>query len=144
VCVVSGWLLAVVADVLLAAALPARDRALALGAGHSIGVTVAGLGLLVVVARVVGPAALAGVLRVGGPALAGAVLGAAAGLAVGRVLGADPLPSGGVLAAIGTGIAVAAVVAVVAVAVIMGSARGPLMTAVRGVRTSGRQEVHGG
>ena len=51
VCVVGGWLIAVVADLVLAAALPSAERALALGAGHSLGVTVAGGALLVVVAR---------------------------------------------------------------------------------------------
>jgi putative peptidoglycan lipid II flippase len=143
-CVVGGWLLAVVADVVLAAVLPARDRALALGAGHSIGVTVAGVTLLVVVARVAGRAALTWVLRAGGPAVLAAVLGGAAGLLVASLLGADPVPDSGVLGAVGIGVAAAAVVAVVAGAVIMGTARRPLTAAVRGLRASGRQEVHGG
>ncbi|MEX5721880.1 murein biosynthesis integral membrane protein MurJ, partial [Geodermatophilus maliterrae] len=60
VCVLGGWLLAVAADVVLATALPAADRAPALAAGHSLGVTVAGLALLAVTARVVGAAGLAG------------------------------------------------------------------------------------
>jgi putative peptidoglycan lipid II flippase len=144
VCVVGGWLLAVVADVVLSAVLPARDRALALGAGHSIGVTVAGLSLLVVVTRVAGRPAMAGVLRAGGPALVAAVLGGAAGLFVARLLGADPVPDSGVLGAVGIGAIAAAVVAVVAAAVIMGTARAPLTAAVHGLRRSGRQEVHGG
>jgi putative peptidoglycan lipid II flippase len=144
VCVVGGWLVAVVADVVLSAALPAADRGLALGAGHSAGVTVAGLGLLVVVARVAGRPALAGVLRTFAPAVLAAVLGAAGGLAVARLLGADPVPSGGVLAAAGTGVVVAAVVAVIAAVVMMGTARGPLTAAVRGLRAPVRQEVHGG
>ena len=144
VCVVGGWLLAVVADVVLSAVLPARDRALALGAGHSIGVTVAGLSLLVVVTRVAGRPAVAGVLRAGGPALVAAVLGGAAGLVVARLLGADPVPDSGVLGAVGIGVIAAAVVAVVAAAVIMGTARAPLTAAVHGLRRSGRQEVHGG
>jgi putative peptidoglycan lipid II flippase len=46
VCVVGGWLVAVVADVVLSSALPDADRAAALGAGHALGVTVAGLALL--------------------------------------------------------------------------------------------------
>jgi len=144
VCVVGGWLLAVVADVVLSAVLPARDRALALGAGHSIGVTVAGLSLLVVVTRVAGRPAMAGVLRAGGPALVAAVLGGAAGLFVARLLGADPVPDSGVLGAVGIGAIAAVVVAVVAAAVIMGTARAPLTAAVHGLRRSGRQEVHGG
>ena len=71
VCVVAGWLVAVVADVVLSAALPPEDRGFALGAGHSIGVTVAGIGLLVVVARVAGPAALVGLPRTGAGRAAG-------------------------------------------------------------------------
>jgi putative peptidoglycan lipid II flippase len=143
-CVVGGWLLAVVADVVLSAVLPARDRALALGAGHSIGVTVAGVALLVVVTRVAGRPAVAGVVRAGGPALVAAVLGGAAGLYVAGLLGADPVPDGGVLAAVGIGVVAAGVVAVIATAVIMGTARAPLTAAVHGLRRSGRQEVHGG
>src|ERR671916_2592544 len=74
VCVVGGWLLAVVADVVLSAALPPEDRALALGAGHTLGVTVAGCALLVVVARAAGTSALRGLPRAGGAALLAAVL----------------------------------------------------------------------
>jgi putative peptidoglycan lipid II flippase len=140
-CVVAGWLLAIVADVVLSAVLPAADRALALGLGHSIGVTVAGTSLAVVTARVSGRSSLAGTLRVGVPALLAATAAGAAGLAVGRLLGADPLPGGGVLAAVGTGVVVAAVGAVVAGAVMMGLARRPLLAAVHGLRRAGHAEV---
>jgi len=54
------------------------------------------------------------------------------------------VPDSGVLSAIGIGVAAAAVVAVVAGAVIMGTARAPLTAAVRELRGPGRQEVHGG
>jgi putative peptidoglycan lipid II flippase len=134
-CVAGGWLVAGVADVVLARALPPADRALALGAGHSVGVTVAGLALLVVVGRVAGPGALAGLARTGLPALLAAVLGAVAGLAVGRALGADPVPGDGVLAALGVGALAGSAVLVVAAAVMMGTARRPLLAAVRGLRT---------
>jgi putative peptidoglycan lipid II flippase len=143
VCVVGGWLVAVVADVVLSAALPPEDRGLALGAGHSLGVTVAGLGLLVVVARVTGPAGLAGLPRSGAAALLAAGLGGAAGLAVSRALGADPVPDDGVLAALGAGALAGGAVLVVAVAVMMGVARGPLTAAYRALRAPGRQEVFG-
>ena len=157
VCVVGGWLLAVVTDVVLARALPLEDRGLALGAGHSVGVTVAGLGLLVVVARTAGRDALDGVGRVGVPALAGAALGAAAGLLAVRALDADPVPDG-VLTAVVAGLVGAAIVLVVALAVMMGTARRPLAEAWRALRApdtpaptatdavpgaSDRQEVHG-
>jgi putative peptidoglycan lipid II flippase len=142
--IVGGWLLAVAADVLLSALLPAEDRALALGAGHSIGVTVAGLGLLAVVRRAAGPESLAGVARTGLPALLGGALGAAAGLAVARLLGADPVPPQGALAAVGTGLLAGGTVLAVAAAVMMATARGPLADALRGLRAPDRQEVHGG
>jgi len=138
-CVAGGWLVAVAADLVLAAVLPAEDRALALGAGHSIGVSVAGLSLLVVLARVAGAGALAGVVRTGGPALLAGLLAGAAGWLTARALGADPVPDGGVLAAIGTGIASGAVVLVVAAAVMMGTSRRPLLAAVAGLRRPGRE-----
>jgi putative peptidoglycan lipid II flippase len=143
VCVAGGWLVAVVADVVLSRVLPDADRAVALGAGHSTGVTVAGLALLVVVAREAGADALAGVVRTGLPALLAAVLAGAAGLLSARALGADPVPGGGVLAAIGTGALAGGVVLVVAAAVMMGTSRRPLLAAVTGLRRAGRTEVAG-
>jgi putative peptidoglycan lipid II flippase len=65
-------------------------------------------------------------------------------LLVARALGADPVPRGGVVAAVISGALSAASVLLVAGAVIMGTARAPLAAAVRSLRTSGRQEVHGG
>jgi putative peptidoglycan lipid II flippase len=140
VCVAGGWLVAVAADLVLADVLPAGDRALALGAGHSIGVTVAGIALLAVVARESGTAALAGVARTGLSALLAGVLGGAAGLLTARVLGADPVPEGGVPAAIGIGLLAGGVVLLVAAAVMMGTSRRPLLAAVQGLRRSGQQE----
>jgi putative peptidoglycan lipid II flippase len=144
VCVVGGWLLAVAADVVLSGVLPPEDRALALGAGHTVGVTVAGCALLVVVGRAAGSPALRGVPHAGAAALLAAALGAAAGWSVSRAMGADPVPADGVLAAIGTGALAVGAVLVVAAAVMMGTARGPLSAALRELRSSGRQEVHGG
>ena len=68
VATVAGWLTVAVADVVLVAAAPARDRVVALGLGNSIGMTVAG-GLL-----------LFGLHRVGAPAVEGAARTAAVGL----------------------------------------------------------------
>jgi putative peptidoglycan lipid II flippase len=144
VCVVGGWLLAVVADVVLASELPAADRALALGAGHSLGVTVAGCGLLMVVARAAGAPALRGLPRSGAAALLAALVGGGAGWSVSRALGADPVPGDGVLAAVGVGALAGATALVVGLAVMMVAARAPLATAWRELRSSGRQEVHGG
>ncbi|SEO86993.1 murein biosynthesis integral membrane protein MurJ [Trujillonella endophytica] len=134
VCVVGGWTLAVVADVVLAGALDPADRGLALAAGHTLGVTVAGAALLVVVARVAGAQALSGIGRAGGAALLAAALGAAGGLAVARLLDADPVPGTGPLGTLLSGAAVAATVLVIVAAVIMGTARGPLTDAVRALR----------
>jgi putative peptidoglycan lipid II flippase len=141
VCVVGGWLLAVVADVVLARLLAPEDRGLALGAGHSIGVTVAGVGLLVVVARVAGPGVLRGVLRSGAAAVTGSALGAVAGLLVARALGADPVPLTGVLVAVAVGLVAAAVVLVIAAAVMMGTARASLAGAVQALRTPDDQRA---
>ncbi len=144
VCVVGGWLVAVGADVVLADVLPAADRAAALGAGHTLGVTVAGLALLVVVARSAPAGSLGGLPRIGTTALAAAAAAAAAGLAVSRALGADPVPDAGVLAAVGVGVLAGALVLVVFLAVMMGAARGPLTAAFRALRAPDRQEVHRG
>ncbi|SFF81760.1 murein biosynthesis integral membrane protein MurJ [Blastococcus tunisiensis] len=149
VCVVSGWLLAVVADVVLARVLPVEDRGLALGAGHSIGVLVAGFALLVAVSRAAGPGALSGLPRAAGAALAGSALGAGLGLLGTRAMGADPVP-GGLGTAVGGGVAGAGIVLVIAVTVMMGTARRPLTEAWAALRApdrpvlaTDRQEVHG-
>jgi putative peptidoglycan lipid II flippase len=60
------------------------------------------------------------------------------------VLHADPVPDGGVPAAVGSGVLAGGAVLVVALAVMMGTARAPLATALRELRSTGRQEVHGG
>jgi putative peptidoglycan lipid II flippase len=158
VCVLGGWLLAVVTDVVLSRALPPEHRGLALGAGHSLGVTVAGLGLVIVVARVAGARSLSGVARSGFPALVGAALGAAAGLVAARALGADPVPDSGALAAVGAGLVAGAVALMIAGAVMMATARARLAGAMQALRSSDhgatdhgapdrsapdRQEVHG-
>ncbi|KQS64347.1 murein biosynthesis integral membrane protein MurJ [Modestobacter sp. Leaf380] len=137
VCVGGGWLVAVAADLVLAGVLPGDQRAVALATGHTIGVTVAGLGLLMVVHRVVGVQGLAGLPRTGSVAVLAGVLGGAAGLAVSRALGSDPVPGGGVLAAVGIGVLAGGTVLVVAAVVMMGLARRPLTAAVRGLRSGG-------
>ena len=143
VCVAGGWLLAAISDVALSASLPVAHRGIALAAGHSIGVTVAGIALLAVVVRVVGTGALTGLARTAGPALLGAVLGAAGGLAVLHVLGADPVPDARAVPAIAVGLLSGATVLVIVVAVMMVTARGPLAATLRGLRAWERQEVHG-
>jgi putative peptidoglycan lipid II flippase len=138
VCVVGGWLVAVAADITLAQLLPQEDRGLALGAGHSLGVTVAGLGLLAVVAHAAGPGTLTGVARVGLPTLAGSALGAGAGLLSARALNAGPVPAG-LGPALGSGLLTGAIVLVLVLAVMMGTARRPLAEAWRTLRAPERQ-----
>jgi putative peptidoglycan lipid II flippase len=81
--------------------------------------------------------------RAGGAALLGAVLGGGAGWLIARILGADPVPDG-VVPAVGAGVAAGTAAVVVSSAVMMVAARAPLATAWRELRSSGRQEVHGG
>jgi putative peptidoglycan lipid II flippase len=133
-CVLAGWLLAVLADLVLARTLPAADRALALAAGHSTGVTAAGLALAVVTARTAGRAALAGAAHAGVPALAAAAAGAAAGLGVLAAVGAGGVPRAGVPATVGLGLLAGAVALGVAAAVLAATARAPLVAAVRALR----------
>jgi putative peptidoglycan lipid II flippase len=140
VCVVGGWLVAVAADIALAQLLPQEDRGLALGAGHSLGVTVAGLGLLAVVAHAAGPGTLTGVARVGLPTLAGSALGAGAGLLSARALNAGPVPAG-LGPALGSGLLTGAIVLVLVLAVMMGTARRPLAEAWRTLRAPERQAL---
>ncbi len=137
VCVVGGWLLAVAADVVLARVLPAADRGLALGAGHSVGVTVAGLALLAAVARTAGRGALAGVGHVGVTMLGGAALAAGGGLVVVRAMGADPVPDR-VSVAVGAGLLATAVVLAIALSVMMVAARRPVAEAWRALRAAER------
>jgi putative peptidoglycan lipid II flippase len=135
VCVAGGWGLAVVVDVVLAAVLPGGDRGVALAAGHTVGVTVAGLSLLAVVVREVGTGAVAGLARSGGAALAGAILGGAAGAALVPVLGGRSVAALSAVPAVAVGLAAGATVLVTVAAVIMGTARGPMTATLRALRT---------
>jgi putative peptidoglycan lipid II flippase len=76
----AGWLVTVVADLVLVAVSPVDWTVAALGAGTTIGVTVAGTGLAVSQWRGAGGASLTGV----GRSLGGCLAAAAAGAAVGR------------------------------------------------------------
>jgi putative peptidoglycan lipid II flippase len=133
-CVAGGWVLAVLADLVLAGVLPAADRGVALAAGHTVGVTVAGFSLLAVVVREVGTGAVAGLGRPGSAALAGAVLGSAAGAALVPALAPGPLPGLSAVPAVAVGLAAGATVLVVVVMAIMGIARGPMAATLRALR----------
>jgi putative peptidoglycan lipid II flippase len=90
--------------------------------------------------------------RVGTAALAAAALAATGGLLTARALDADPVPDG-LPSAVGAGLLAAAVTLVIALTVMMGTARRPVAGAWRALRaaerpvaaapTGARQEVHG-
>jgi peptidoglycan biosynthesis protein MviN/MurJ (putative lipid II flippase) len=126
----AGWVLVVVADLLIVPFVP-RDRVVpALGAGTSIGLTVAGVALLVLVRRERGAAALAGASRAFLAGLVGCAAGAAAGSAISvlvRVHGFFPN--------VGVSVLVSAVVTAVFVAVVINLDGGDLRTAFRRLRT---------
>jgi putative peptidoglycan lipid II flippase len=84
-----GWLVVIVADIVLVHTAPTRWVVAALGLGNTIGMTVAGIALLVAVRRVRGSAALAATARAAGAGVAAAVAGAAAGAAVAYALPAS-------------------------------------------------------
>jgi putative peptidoglycan lipid II flippase len=86
-----GWLVVIVADVVLVQAAPTRWVVAALGLGNTIGMTAAGIALLVAVRRARGSAALAATARAAGAGVAAAVAGAAAGAGVAYALPATAL-----------------------------------------------------
>jgi putative peptidoglycan lipid II flippase len=77
-----GWLLVIVADLLIVPFVPSSQVVAWLGVGTTIGLTGSGLALLVLVWRFRGPRALRGFIRAAGAGLAGALAGTAAGLGV--------------------------------------------------------------
>jgi putative peptidoglycan lipid II flippase len=89
-----GWLIVVVADVVLVRIAPGRWVVGMLALGTSIGLTAAGAALVVAVRRALGPAALAGTGRAAVAGLAAAVAGGGAG-----VLVAAAVPISGPIAA---------------------------------------------
>jgi putative peptidoglycan lipid II flippase len=105
-----GWAVVAAGAVALALSLPARDRVAALAAGHTIGMTVLGVALVVLTVRSVG--ALSGVGRAVAVAVAAGVVAAAAGLAV-----AAATPSHGVVGSLGECMLVGVVVLVAFAAV---------------------------
>ena len=106
--VAGGWVLVIIADVLIVPFVPRSAVVPWLGAGTTIGLTASGVALVVLVRRFRGPGALQGWTRAAIAGLAGALAGTAAGLGVSLglpVVGFLPneavslLASGAVLAA---------------------------------------------
>lgn len=79
---VAGWLVVAVADLVLIASFPDADRVLLLGAGNSIGVSVAGVLLVLGVRRAAGAPALSGALRTAAVGVLAAGIALVAGLLV--------------------------------------------------------------
>ncbi|HEU5385604.1 MAG TPA: lipid II flippase MurJ [Streptosporangiaceae bacterium] len=111
-----GWLLVIIADLLIVPFVPRSAVVPWLGAGTTIGLTGAGIALLILVRRYRGPGALRGCGRAALAGLGGALAGAAAGLGVSAALRpAGFLPNVGVTLAASAAV-LAAFLAVVAVA----------------------------
>jgi len=124
-----GWLVVIIADLLIVPFVPADRVVPALGLGTTVGLTVSGVALLILVFRERGPVALLGVPRAFGAGLAGCVAGAAAGWAV-----AAALPVAGFFLNVATSLLVTLVVAVVFTGVVLRLDGGDLRAALARVR----------
>jgi len=104
----AGWASVVLAAVGLSHLLPTDDRVAALALGHSVGMTLLGGLLVVVVARRAGRAALRGFARAGLTGLVAATISASAGLAVTGwlALGGTPTRGGALLQGMLSGVVV--------------------------------------
>ena len=126
----AGWLLVVVADLLIVPVVPRARVVPALGLATSIGLTFTGVALLVLVARFRGAASLAGVLRAFLAGLTGCAAAAAAGSAVAALLEVS-----GFFPNVGMSILVSAVVTGVFTVVVLNVDGGDLRTALRSLRS---------
>ena len=110
-----GWVLVIVADLLIVPFVPRSAVVPWLGAATTLGLTASGVALLILVRRFRGPAALRGCARAALAGLAGALAGTAAGLGVAaglRVTGFLPNVGVTLLASAAVLVAFLAVVAV--------------------------------
>ena len=135
----AGWLLVIMADLLIVPFVPRPRVVPAFGLGTSIGLTVAGIVLLVLVGRERGGAALTGVPRAFWTGVAGCAAGAAAGSAV-----AASVPVSGFLPNAGVSVLVTVVVTAVFAAVVISLDAGDLRTAVIRLRMTAAREGHWG
>jgi putative peptidoglycan lipid II flippase len=107
VAVGAGWLIVAVADIVLVEVAPGRWAVGMLALGSTIGLTVAGVGLVAAVRRQVGPAALAGTGRAAATGLAAAAAGGGAGAAAAAALPINSPVAAALVAAFAAGCAVA-------------------------------------
>jgi putative peptidoglycan lipid II flippase len=130
VAVCAGWLLVILADLLIVPFVSKARVVPTLGLGTSIGLTVAGASLLLLVRRERGPAALNGALRAFLAGLAGCVAGVAAGSGVAALVRGS-----GFFANVGISVLVSAVVTVVFAVVVLNIDGGDLRAALGRLRT---------
>lgn len=125
----AGWLLVIVADLLIVPFVPRPRVVPALGLGTSIGLTIAGVALLVLVRRDRGSGALAGVPRAFLAGLAGCAAGAAAGSVVAAAVRAS-----GFFPNVGISVLVSGIVTAVFMGVVMNLDGGDVRTALGRLR----------
>jgi putative peptidoglycan lipid II flippase len=123
-----GWLLVIVADLLIVPFVPSSQVVAWLGVGTTIGLTGSGLALLVLVWRFRGRRALRGCTRAAVAGLAGALAGTAAGLGV-----AFGVPVSGFLPNVGVTLLASGAVLTAFLAVVALTDGGDLRTVVRRV-----------
>jgi peptidoglycan biosynthesis protein MviN/MurJ (putative lipid II flippase) len=125
-----GWLLVILADLLIVPFVSGARVVPALGLGTSIGLTVAGASLLLLVRRERGAAALSGMLRAFLAGLAGCVAGVAAGSGV-----AAAVHGSGFFANVGISVLVSGVVTAVFAVVVLNVDGGDMRAALARLRT---------
>lgn len=137
----AGWIVVIGADLALVPAFAARWRVVALAIGNSVGMTIAGIALLIGVARATQRHALDGIRRTTLGAFAGAAVGLAIGLVVVWALG--PRSAGlSVLVALVAGAVAVASAVLVAMAVEPPAERSRLRTQLLGpMRVRGGESV---
>jgi putative peptidoglycan lipid II flippase len=123
-----GWLLVIIADLLIVPFVPSSQVVVWLGVGTTIGLTGSGLALLVLVRRFCGPRALRGCTRAAVAGLAGALAGTAAGLGV-----AFGVPASGFLPNVGVTLLASGAVLAAFLAVVTLTDGGDLRAVVRRV-----------
>ena len=111
-----GWLLVIVADLVIVPLVPRSAVVPWLGAGTTLGLTASGIALLILVRRVRGAGALRGCGRAALAGLAGALAGTAAGLGVSAALRVTGFLPNAALTLLASAAVLVAFLAVVAVA----------------------------
>jgi putative peptidoglycan lipid II flippase len=125
-----GWVLVIAADVAIVPFVPRGDVVPALGVGTSVGLTLAGMALLLLVRRARGTVAVAGGLRAFLAGLLGCAVSAAAGAALSGVVHGH-----GFIANLGISVLVTLVIAVVFTVIVVNLDGGDLRALLGRMRT---------